>query len=88
MRGFLNGIFHPWVRWITGLALAKNSSAVVAAVVALQKCGKCKNKILYESYLEQRWGVVKHVILKRNLVRFFLAVPKKITFPVKSSPEN
>ena len=59
---------HPWLRWITGLALAKNSSV---AVVALQKCGKYKNEILDESYLEQRWGAVKHVILKRILVRYF-----------------
>ena len=47
VRGFPNGIFNPWVRWITGLALAKNSSAVVAvavAVVALQKCGKMQKQ--------------------------------------------
>ena len=32
VRGFPNGIFNPWARWISGLALAKNSSAVVAAI--------------------------------------------------------
>ena len=37
MRGFPNGIFNPWARWISGLALAWNSSVIVvdAAVVAL-----------------------------------------------------
>ncbi len=35
VRGFPNGIFNPWARWISGLALAKNSSAVVAVVIAL-----------------------------------------------------
>ena len=35
VRGFPNGIFNPWARWITGLALAKNSSAAAAAAVAL-----------------------------------------------------
>ena len=35
VRGFPNGIFNPWVRWITGLALAKNSSAAAVAAVAL-----------------------------------------------------
>ena len=34
VRGFPNEIFNPWVRWIAGLASAKNSS-VVAAVVAV-----------------------------------------------------
>ena len=33
VRGFPNGIFNPWARWISGLALAKNSSAVAAVVV-------------------------------------------------------
>ena len=35
-EGFLNGIFSPWVRWITGLALAENSSVAAVVVVALQ----------------------------------------------------
>ena len=74
VRGFPNGIFNPWARWITGLALARNSSAVAVAVdvvvVALPKCGTCTNKILDESYLEQRWGIVKHVILKGISLRF------------------
>ena len=75
VRGFPNGIFHPWVRWITGLALAKNSSAVVVvAVVALQKCGKCKKKILDESGLEQRSRRDSTAIFHIILVRFFLAI--------------
>ena len=39
VRGFPNGIFNPWARWISGLTLARNSSAVVAiaVVVALQE---------------------------------------------------
>ena len=38
VRDFPNGIFNPWARWITGLALAKNSSvAAVVVVVALWK---------------------------------------------------
>ena len=32
VRGFPNGIFNPWARWITGLALAKNSSVVVVVL--------------------------------------------------------
>ena len=34
VRGFPNGIFNPWARWMSGLALAKNSSAAVVVVVA------------------------------------------------------
>ena len=44
VRGFPNGIFNPWARWITGLALARNSSVVVVVVVALQKCGKMQKQ--------------------------------------------
>ena len=49
---------------------------------------KCKKKILDESYLEQRWGIVKHVILKRISLRFFLALPKKVNFSVEVSPSK
>ena len=35
MRGFPNGIFNPWARWICGLVLAKNSSAAVAVAVVV-----------------------------------------------------
>ena len=50
VRGFPNGIFNPWVRWITGLAVARNSSAAAAAVAVARpgpgpgiwKLEKCK----------------------------------------------
>ena len=35
VRGFPNGIFDPWARWIRGLALARNSSGAAAAAVAV-----------------------------------------------------
>ena len=47
---------------------------------------KYKNKILDETYLEQRWGAVKHVILKRISARFFFeksVLKKKLVFSKK-----
>ncbi len=38
VRGPTNGIFNPWVRWITGLALVKNSSVAVALPAHLPTC--------------------------------------------------
>ena len=35
VRGFPNGIFNPWARWITGLALAENSSVAVVVVAVV-----------------------------------------------------
>ena len=43
VRGFPNGIFNPWARWITGLALAKNSSVAVVAVVLALWDDQCEN---------------------------------------------
>ena len=43
VRGFPNGIFNPWARWITGLALAKNFSAAVAVAVVALRAKSTKN---------------------------------------------
>ena len=73
VRGCPHGVFDPWVRWGRDLESGRCFSVTRRVVVGtLQNCGKCKNIILDESYLEQRWGAGKHVILKRILVRFFL----------------
>ena len=65
VRGFPNGIFNPWARWITGLALAKNSSvaavAVVAAVVAL-RAKSAKNKL-------KKWKIKKKYKIKISGMR-------------------
>ncbi len=38
MRGYPNGIFNPWVCWITCLALAENSYAAVVLALWDDQC--------------------------------------------------
>ncbi len=73
VRGCPHTVFDPWVRWGRDLESGRCFSVErVVSSAASKNAEKCKHIILDESYLEQRWGAGKHVILKRISVRFFL----------------
>ena len=51
VRGFPNGIFNPWARWITGLTVAENSSAAAAAVAVAAAAVSPKMRVLAKTVL-------------------------------------
>ena len=81
VRGFPHGVFNPWVRWERAPESGRSFRvALLFVVVGLPKCGKYKNKILDESYLEQRSRISSFAVALGISLRFFLAIPPKVHF--------